>query len=147
MADLHHTLVDRVVVAESGCMEWTACRIKDGYGMMRVGPKMKLAHRVSYELSIAAIPDGLLVLHRCDNPPCINPDHLFIGTDQDNSNDKLNKGRSNFGQKNGRNKLSPEQVLKIRKDTRIGSVLAIEYGVRERTIWAIRHRLIWKHLP
>lgn len=83
---------------ETGCWEWVCTLNRDGYGMfaMRVLRKGKavLAHRASYSLYKTFIPEGLLVLHRCDNPCCVNPDHLFLGTSQDNFNDMVAKGRA-----------------------------------------------------
>lgn len=81
------------------CWLWTANRLPKGYGVINVGGRagsQQLAHRVSWELHFGPIPDGLWVLHRCDNPPCVRPDHLFLGTVQDNVDDMVTKGRANF---------------------------------------------------
>lgn len=75
------------------CWEWQGYRIDKGYGRLRHEGGKKLAHRVSYEAFVGAIPDGMCVLHKCDNPPCVNPDHLFLGTNLDNVKDCINKGR------------------------------------------------------
>lgn len=82
---------------EDGCWNWIWNTI-DGYGRTLVKDKSLLAHRVSYELHIGEIPDGIYVLHKCDNPGCVNPDHLFLGTNTDNMRDMVNKSR-HFGQK------------------------------------------------
>jgi hypothetical protein len=79
-------------VAPNGCWEWQLFRDKDGYGRLKVKQRMKRAHRVSFELSVGSTKN-LSVLHRCDNPPCVNPDHLFLGSMKDNMQDKLKKGR------------------------------------------------------
>lgn len=149
MADVHPTLVDRTVVTENGCVEWTATRNKLGYGTTKVAGKSKLAHRLSYERSVGPIPEGLCVLHRCDNPPCINPDHLFLGTRYDNTQDMINKGRMRkaSGENSGRSKFTAEQILKIRDDKRSGKIIADEYGVAKSSITRIRSRINWKHLP
>ena len=77
----------------SGCWVWVGNRIPQGYGTIGVGGKPVRAHRYSWELHNGPIPDGLFVLHRCDNPPCVRPDHLFLGTALDNSRDCVDKGR------------------------------------------------------
>jgi len=80
----------------TACHQWAACTIK-GYGRFGVGAKMIRSHRVSYEIHRGPIPDGLCVLHECDNPTCVNPQHLFVGTHQDNADDKMAKGRHTNG--------------------------------------------------
>jgi len=75
------------------CWEWEASKNKGGYGQFAVNKKPKLAHRVAWELKHGSIPNGLCVLHKCDNPPCVNVNHLFLGTRQDNLKDMRNKGR------------------------------------------------------
>lgn len=80
------------------CWEWTACTNNIGYGMFRWETgKMRTAHRVSYEMFKGIIPKGKIVCHTCDNPRCVNPDHLWVGTHQDNFDDMISKGRAKFG--------------------------------------------------
>ena len=83
----------KIEKCENGCWEWTGVRNWMGYGRVSRAGRITSAHRIAYELSVAAIPDGLSVLHRCDNPPCCNPDHLFVGTVRDNAKDAVAKGR------------------------------------------------------
>jgi hypothetical protein len=148
MAEIHHTLADRCDAAENGCILWIGCRDSHGYGQLRVGGrKKKLAHRLSYELSVGPIPEGLHVLHRCDTPLCINPDHLFVGTNSDNVRDKLSKGRGTHGPTTGNAKLTPEDVMKIRNDSRTQRVIAAEYGVSSSRICEIKTRKAWNYLP
>jgi hypothetical protein len=87
---------NKVAKSES-CWFWTGCKNKDGYGKIKVEGSTKQAHRVSYNLHVGEIPTGVLVLHRCDVPSCVNPDHLFLGTHQDNADDREAKGRSVAG--------------------------------------------------
>ena len=86
------TFWNRVEKTE-GCWLWRGSRTTAGYGNVRVGPKNKYAHRLAWELTNGAIPNGLHVCHRCDNPPCVRPDHLFLGTGKDNARDSMQKGR------------------------------------------------------
>jgi len=79
--------------AADECWEWTKARHKAGYGAIGANGRRAYGHRVSYELNVGPIPPGMCVLHRCDNPPCVNPSHLFLGTLRDNTQDMLRKGR------------------------------------------------------
>lgn len=88
----------KVAIADDACWPWSAGRDADGYGKFAIGLGGKKqqhirAHRFAYEQFIGPIPDGMVVCHRCDNPPCVRPDHLFLGTPLDNNNDKVSKGR------------------------------------------------------
>lgn len=129
----------------SGCWIWLRGQNGMGYGTFKTTKGRKdrrsvLAHRFSYERAHGPIPAGLDVLHRCDNPICVNPDHLFAGTAADNLQDMARKGRNN-GQK-----LSPADVLAIRKDPRNLKAVAADYGVSFHLISKIRHRKAWSHL-
>jgi hypothetical protein len=99
-----------------GCWLWIGTTTADGYGRCGFGRGRRMAHRFSWELRNGPIKDGLLVLHRCDNPPCVRPSHLFLGTDADNSDDMIRKGRQRHpsGEQHGMAKLTAAQVAKIR---------------------------------
>lgn len=92
------------------CWPWLASRFKDGYGQFRLGSHSR-AHRISWTLTFGDIPPGLCVLHRCDNPACCNPAHLFLGTNLDNVADMIAKGRNATGDRNG-SRLHPERLLR-----------------------------------
>jgi hypothetical protein len=128
---------------KKGCWE-IMCRLdKHGYGVIGVGKfKKYLAHRLSYEVFVGEIPKDIFVCHTCDNPRCINPDHLFLGTAYDNAQDAKNKGRlyTTYGERSGLHKLTTEQVKAIREDSRMGTVIAKEYGVCKSTICMIKNR-------
>jgi hypothetical protein len=110
-------LFDRTVVRDNGCWEFTGGCDKDGYGKFTVLGITLLAHRVAYDLCVGDIPDGMKVLHTCDNPPCINPEHLRLGTALDNSSDMVSRGRTNGprGSRQGQSKLTESNVVQIRR--------------------------------
>jgi hypothetical protein len=92
-APLSVRFYSRVIPMPNGCIEWGGSRVAGKYGQIKSGPKMLKAHRVAWELTHGPIPDGLMVCHHCDNPPCVNVDHLFLGTGKDNQQDMVRKGR------------------------------------------------------
>jgi len=93
-------ITERTIKTKSGCIEWTSYCGKWGYGQISISKKSLLVHRVIWEIFKGPIPEGFCVLHTCDNPPCCNIDHLFLGTHQDNTNDKISKGRLVTGHTN-----------------------------------------------
>lgn len=135
------------VLKTDACWLWTGPTYGIGYGQFSLTRTKNVgAHRYSWELANGPIPAGMLVLHRCDVPACVNPDHLFLGTEQDNSNDMRDKGRACFGNKNASSKLTPENVRHIRAAYRFrGPVkaLAKKYGVSVSTINRIARGKLW----
>lgn len=132
----------------TGCWEYTGARDKWGYGDIRYLKKHVQAHRLSWRL-LKGEPGELDVLHKCHNPPCCNPDHLYLGTDADNIRDKVEAGRHDFGERCGRSKLKEVQVIEIKGKLAAGvtqRALAAEYGVAQTTIAGISIGRSWKHL-
>lgn len=153
------------------CWNWTAGKISTGYGMFNVKPFRILAHRFSWQIHYGTIPNNLLVCHHCDNRMCVNPNHLFIGTHQDNSRDAASKGRLNFqihpdthgrgrrngththpekvarGENQGLHKLTTQQVIEIRNANGISvRKLAKMYLVSRHAIKCVIRRLTWTHI-
>lgn len=130
-----------------GCWEWAGDRDRDGYGRFSKGQR---AHRYSWVLHFAPIPKGLCVLHRCDNPSCVRPEHLFLGTNADNTADKVAKGRAQRGEQHGMAKLSELDIRRIRARYKEGgisqSLLASHYNVDQTMISAIVNYRNWKHI-
>lgn len=104
------------VRGEDECWPWKAAERKkgDGYGAFWLDGRHQPAGRVALELSGTNVPEGMHVCHKCDNPPCCNPKHLFVGTHQENNQDKVRKGRHAHGERNGNAKLTSAQVAEIR---------------------------------
>lgn len=133
------------------CWEWTGAKTH-GYGNLRLNYKSTRAHRLSWELTYGEIPEGASVLHKCDNPGCVRPNHLFIGTQQDNIRDAYKKGRmvDNSGEKGGMSKLTENKINTIRKMYAVGNisqkVLGRLFGVGQYQISRIVNKLRWKHI-
>jgi hypothetical protein len=132
------------------CWEWTGYKNAKGYGIINLRGERVMAHRMAYELAGGSIPDGMFVLHHCDNPGCVKPKHLFLGTLADNNADMWAKengrGGSMPGTGNHRAKLTEADVRAIRASNESGPVLGARYGVTRNQIWGIRHRVFWKHI-
>ena len=130
---------------KTGCWEWTAKKNCWGYGQITVSNRRnKLAHRISYELRHGPIPDGLWVLHRCDNPGCVNPDHLFLGTHEDNMADRSAKDRHFHGETHPMAKLTDVDVRQIRSTTGVTQrEIAEQFGVNRSVICRIRNGSLW----
>lgn len=141
------------------CWEWNAARFEKGYGAFRLGDRQTKAHRTGYELLVGPIPEGYYVCHTCDNPPCQNPRHWFLGTTGDNARDREAKGRGagarNLrvvhmrGETNGAAKLTEDDVRQIRSEQKRGVLqkeLAERFGVSRAAICLIINRKHWPHI-
>ena len=154
-AQLHGlTLEERfsayTVEKKDGCWKWIGYLDPNGYGRLNIKNVPILAHRISYQLYRGGIPKGMSICHKCDNPFCVNPDHLFLGTQKDNMDDMINKGRDHKrgmkGSEHPRSKLDEEKVKLIRLSSKTDMQLSIEYGVSRSVIYDAKHRNTWKHV-
>lgn len=155
LADRFWAKVDRRGMDD--CWLWTAARTKTGYGAIATAPNtVARAHRVSWELAHGPIPAGMVVCHRCDTRLCVNPAHLFLGTQFENIHDMHRKGRGHIpealrGSANARAKLSEAQVATIKRRLLVGDFpnqdhLAAEYGVSQTLISDIARGRCWSHV-
>lgn len=140
------------VTTSDNCWEWQGSK-RNGYGRIWSDGKMVRAHRVSFVIHFGAIPNGLFVLHHCDNPGCVNPKHLFLGTQAENMKDCRDKGRSTGlmafygkGSECPSAKLTEEDVREIRRRNDTQDRIAKEFGVCQKTISNIMRRVNWKHV-
>ena len=136
----------------NGCWIWLGAKVTDGYGEIMVNGKQIRTHRLAWELTNGSIPKGMCVCHRCDNPSCINPKHLFLGTNNDNIQDRIKKGRRG-GPKGGENyissKLKSFQIKEIRmlKGEMSERKIAEEYHIGKSQVHRIVSKQCWKSLP
>jgi hypothetical protein len=161
MSDLKERLLSKCVEVsgplDTPCLEFMGARSSHGYGQIRVNGRAGhtlLAHRVSYELFVGLIPNGMQVLHRCDRPSCIQPDHLWLGTQEDNMHDCMVKGRHRHGNMKG--EMHGHAILSEREAREI-LYLALEgqlshreiaemYFVSRGAVRGIKHRRNWRHI-
>lgn len=135
------------------CWVWTGSVTDKGYGLIVENGLRLRAHRVAFEMANGPLPTaktyhGTCVLHRCDNPRCVNPAHLFAGSPKDNWHDMASKGRnpSHKGRDNESVKLTEDQVRAIRASSKTHAEMARQFGVHETTIFRIRRRILWRHI-
>lgn len=141
----------RIKKNENGCWNWIGGKFSSGYGAFSIGGKNKLAHRISYLMNTGTITNNMSVCHSCDNPSCVNPEHLWLGTAMDNVQDKIKKGRSNppAGERQWLSKLTGVKIIEIRKKYQSGKftqkILGDIYGVGQSNISYVINKT-WKHL-
>ncbi len=132
------------------CWLWIGLCNNKGYGQININGKHILTHRFSREIYFGKISQELCVLHKCNNPPCVNPNHLYLGTNKDNSEYMVKQNRQAKGENHGRSKLTESQVKEIRRLCREGNFLQREiakmFNVGPITIWYIYTNKIWKHI-
>lgn len=140
------------IEADNGCYEWTGAKMPKGYGFMKIPGtrRQDYAHRMAWLIYRGEIPDGMEVCHKCDNPPCVNPAHLFTGTRKDNLADMVRKGRSTAGEKNAGSVLTFSDVRKIKALIATGlmsqSQIGRAFGVSQISISRISRGVYWKHI-
>jgi len=130
----------------SGCLLWFGPTTGSGYGALGVNGKTELAHRLNWQRHNGPIPAGMFLCHKCDTPQCIEPTHLFLGTQKDNLRDRNSKGRHIYGAMHKCSKLTETDVLGILASNETLAVLATRYGVSTHLVWRIRTGKNWPHL-
>ena len=149
MFSLYHRLFRKVIKTPT-CWLWRGSGSR--YGYIRDGKRTRSVHKVSWELHFGEITNGLFVLHKCDNPLCVNPDHLFLGTQLDNMQDMKKKsrgrGRAPIGVNNGQSKLSVADVCQIRHlaSNNTHDSIAQMFGISRRNVGMIVNRVTWKEV-
>ncbi len=146
----------------SGCWLWDGIlRSRAGYGAFQIGRKLRASHRLSYEMHVGAMPNGMCICHHCDVPGCVNPAHPFVGTNAENVADKIAKGRHGCapriskirfarGERHPGSKVSESTVREIRREYATGTItqwgLARKHGLRQAAVSLIVRRVTWSHL-
>lgn len=150
MTDIEKRFWSKVEVKERhDCWFWRAGKDKNGYGMFWIKPQNQPAHKVAYKFEFGSFEKGLHVLHKCDNPSCVNPYHLFLGTNQDNIKDMIKKGRSLKGEKAHSAKLTEIEVKQIKKLINEGmssGMISKRFKVHKSTIKDIKALRTWIHI-
>lgn len=135
--------------SKSECWNWTG-HLQKGRAWIKPSrtdrDQSRCASHVAWRIFNGNVPPGKSVLHRCDNMACVNPEHLFLGTQVENIRDRVAKGRSAKGQEVGNAKLTPDLILAIREDPLSQRLAAKKYGVGRTAVWQIRNRMTWKHV-
>lgn len=128
------------------CWKWMASCTKERYGKIFFERRLHLAHRKWWEVTNGPIPHGMYLCHKCDNPICVNPGHMFVGTPRDNAQDMIRKLRGPQGERQGAAKLTSADIERIRTDSRPQSAIAADYGVSQSNISCIKRRQTWTHI-
>lgn len=128
-------------VSSSGCWECSNRGLSAGYPQMKYREAYQKIHRIMLSWFVGPLESGQQACHTCDNRKCINPSHIYLGTPKTNSTDMANRGRSTWGMKNRHAKITPEQVILIKEDTRTQQTIANEYGIHVQTVFRIKKGL------
>lgn len=154
MKTLAEKMDEILVENESGCLNWPASTDISGYGRLWTGVREMKAHRYAYERAHGPIPEGMLVCHHCDNPPCCNPEHLFLGTNSDNMNDMYKKGRGHSSHSSGERSTNSKLTDRIIQEAKIlhfftgvtQAALAEHYGISNQVLSLALRGKRWTHL-
>jgi hypothetical protein len=130
----------------SGCWLWLGTLDKKGYGVLSVGGKKAFAHRISLKVHGVHMKPSEWALHHCDNPCCVNPEHLYPGSNADNVEDRVRRGRGLAGSRNTNSKLTERQVIEMRSLEETSIIVAAKYGVSTNTVRRVRGRYGWMHI-
>lgn len=133
-------------VDNNECWEWLGSKEKSGYGVFRLDHKKIGAHVAAFKLALGEIPDGLYVLHKCHNTCCVNPNHLYCGTQKQNVQDQIDRGTFIYGSKNGHALLTEEIVIECRASNKTCRELANQHNVSYYTMWDALKGRSWKQL-
>ena len=149
--EARESFMSRYTIDHGGCWIWTGCRAGNGYGALKVNQRQYGAHQYAYLLFRGPLSDGAMVCHHCDNPLCVNPQHLFLGTALDNVRDMFSKGRQPIRRGSAAcSKLNESQVLEIRDLAGRPGIktaeLAKRFGVKPATIRAVIRKRNWRHI-
>lgn len=135
----HRDVFENRIEKTDTCWPWKGTKNGYGYGIFLMPGEVPVrAHRYSYEYFIGPIPEGMIVLHSCDNPPCVNPAHLRVGTKGENNKDTAIRKRHNYGLKHWNGKLTTQQIVEIRESNELHAALAAKYGVSKSHISHIK---------
>ena len=153
MNKLRNRFFSKVDKTES-CWVWSSYKTKEGYGRIQAFGKPMYSHRISWLIHFGKIPNGKEVCHRCDNPSCVNPKHLFIGTHKDNMQDMFKKGRRKENQRRGerhwKSNLKEKDILRIRNLYSQGDIsmknIGLLFSIKPNTVFYIVHRKNWSHI-
>lgn len=153
---IHDRFYEKISIPDDidKCWEWIGAINKSGYGNMNINGKTTSSHRISWQINFGEIPKGLYVCHHCDNRKCVNPSHLFLGTNDDNMKDMKMKGRGKgkyqFGETNSMSKLTSKEVIEIRELYASGKYtllkIANKYNISFQHVSDLIHRKRWAHI-